>query len=324
MYRRNLLKSIITGVAGAGLARARGLFVGAEDNRPSRSRGKHSQTAFIEMADGTNLFYRDWGKGKPVVFVTGWAVSSEMWEYQMAYLSGQGLRCVAYDRRGHGRSGQPGYGYDYDTLADDLAKVIVELDLREVTLVGHSMGGGEIVRYLSRHGAGYVSRIVLVASITPFLLKTADNPEGVDASYFEGLRKALAKDRPRWLAEAAPAFFGAGLPSCSVSPEMMQWGVMMCLQSSLKATIDACRSFAETDFRAEMRKITVPALIIHGDKDNGAALDLTGRKSANLIPRSQLKVYEGAPHGLFITHMDRLNADLLAFIQGHAAKSMNG
>src|SRR5262249_44683000 len=298
MYRRNLLKSIITGAAGAGLATARARSVGLEEKRPSRSRAKESRGCFIEAGEGTSLFYCDWGRGKPVVFVTGWAVSSEMWEYQMAYLSGQGLRCIAYDRRGHGRSSQPGHGYDYDTLADDLATVIAQLDLREVTLVGHSMGGGEIVRYLTRHGASSVSRIVLVASITPFLLKTGDNPEGVDGSYFEGLRKALARDRPRWFAVAAPAFFGAGLPNCSVSSEMIQWGVTMCLQSSLKATIDASRAFAETDFRAEMRKITVPALIIHGDRDNGATIDLTGRKSAKLIRRSQLKVYEGAPHGL--------------------------
>ena len=322
MYRRNLLKSIITGVAGAGLAPARRSSK-VEKRRPGGSRAKDSQTTFIETADGTSLFYKDWGIGKAVVLVTGWAVSSEMWEYQMAYLSGHGLRCIAYDRRGHGRSGQPGHGYDYDTLADDLATVIAQLDLREVTLVGHSMGGGEIVRYLSRHGSSRISRIALVASITPFLLKTADNPDGVDGSYFEGLRKGLLRDRPRWFAEAAPTFFGAGLPSCSVSSEMMQWGVMMCLQSSLKATIDACHAFAETDFRAEMRKITVPALIIHGDKDRGAAIDLTGRKSAKLIPGSQLKVYEGAPHGLFITHMERLNADLLGFIQGHALNAMN-
>jgi pimeloyl-ACP methyl ester carboxylesterase len=273
-------------------------------------------TSFVETSDGTSLFYKDWGAGKPLVFVSGWLVSSDMWEYQMTYLSSHGLRCVAYDRRGHGRSSQPGHGYDYDTLADDLAAIINRLDLREVTLVGHSMGGGEIVRYMSRHGAGRVARIALVASTTPFLLRTADNPDGVDKGYFEELRKALTSDRPRWLAEAAPAFFGAGLPNCSVSSEMIQWGVLMCLQSSLKANIDASRAFAETDFRAEMRKITVPTLIVHGDKDNGAGVELTAKRSAKLIPGSQLKVYEGAPHGLFITHMDRLNSDLLEFAKG--------
>src|SRR5215831_21020013 len=164
MHRRNVLKSIVTGAAGVGLAAVGSGSVEA-GTAAGTSTAKSVRSSFIEAADGANLFYKDWGRGKPVVFVTGWAVSSEMWEYQMAYLCAQGVRCVAYDRRGHGRSSQPGHGYDYDTLADDLATVIAQLDVREVTLVGHSMGGGEIVRYLSRHGAGRVSRIVLVASI---------------------------------------------------------------------------------------------------------------------------------------------------------------
>ena len=311
MQRRNALKAM----AAAGLGAASGLSIPAAEKSVSGRTTRALGNPFIETGDGTGLFYKDWGKGKPVVFVTGWAVNSDMWEYQMTYLSGRGLRCIAYDRRGHGRSGQTDRGYDYDTLADDLAALIARLDLRGATLVGHSMGGGEIVRYLSRHGASRVSRIVLAASITPFLLKAADNPDGVDKSYFEGLRNAIGKDRPRWFAEAAPAFFGAGLPNCSVSAEMIQWGVMMCLQSSMKATIEAIRVFAEADLRAEMRKISVPTLIIHGDKDNAAPIDLTGRRSAKLIQGSQLKVYEGAPHGLFITHMDRLNADLLTFTQ---------
>lgn len=305
MHRRHVLKS--AAASAAGLAAAGGEAVRA---------GNVFQAPSVRTRDRTNLFYKEWGMGKPVVFVHGWAINSDMWQYQMAYLAARNLRCVAYDRRGHGRSGQPGRGYDYDTLADDLAALIEHLDLREVTLVGHSMGGGEIVRYLSRHGAGRVARAVLLSTTTPFPLKTADNPDGVEEARFEELRAALGKDAPQWFASGAPGFFGAGLPGYSVSPEMSQWGVGLCLQTSLKALIDCNRAVAGTDFRGELRKVTVPTLVIHGDSDQSAPLDLTGRKTARLIPGSQLKVYEGAPHGLFITHMERLNGDLLAFAKG--------
>jgi pimeloyl-ACP methyl ester carboxylesterase len=234
-----------------------------------------------------------------------------MWQYQMIHLAGQGLRCVAYDSRGHGRSSDPGQGYDYDTLADDLAAVIEQLDLREVTLVGHSMGGGQVVRYLSRHGARRIARAALVAPSTPFILKTADNPDGVDKRVFDNLRAMWSKDFPRWLADNARPFF-----TTETSAEMVQWGVRMCLQASLKALLDCNRADTETDFRAELPKITVPTLIIQGDKDVSTPLELTGRKTARLIPGSQLKVYEGAPHGLMFTHMDRFNRDLLGFAKG--------
>jgi len=305
MHRRQVLKS--AAASAAGLAAAGGEAVRA---------GNILQAPSVRTRDWTTIFYKEWGTGKPVVFVHGWALNSDMWQYQMTFLAAQNLRCVAYDRRGHGRSGQPGRGYDYDTLADDLAALIGHLDLREVTLVGHSMGGGEIVRYLSRHGAGRVARAVLLAATLPFPLKTADNPDGVEEARFEDLRAALGKDAPHWFASGAPGFFGAGLPGGSVSPEMSQWGVNLCLQTSLKAMIDCNRALAGTDFRGELRKITVPTLVIHGDSDQSAPLDLTGRKTARLIPGSQLKVYEGAPHGLFITHMERLNGDLLAFAKG--------
>jgi len=210
------------------------------------------------------------------------------------------------------RSRPFGHGYEFDTLADDLAAVIEQLDLRDITLVGQSLGCGEVVRYLSRHGANRVARIALVATITPFVLKTDDNPEGVDQARLEIVRKVLSKDRPHPIAAAAPAFFGA--PKNAVSQEIMDWWVrMMVDECSLKTMLDLQRMFTETDFRPELRRISVPTLLIHGDNDTSTPIETTARKTAPLIPRCQLKVYEGAAHGLPITHADQLNADLLAF-----------
>ncbi len=269
---------------------------------------------FIETGETgkrTSLFYRDWGTGKPVVFVHSWALNSEMWGAQMACLSQQGLRCIAYDRRGHGRSDDSGGGYDFDTLADDLAALIEQLDLRGATLVGHSMGCGEIVRYLTRHGAGRTARILMLAPALPFALKAADNPDGVDACVLDQMRAAWRHDRPKWLIDNARPFF---VPE--TSPEQIQWVLSLMLQSSLQAWLDCNHAGTETDFRAELPAIDVPTLIVHGDADVSAPLEQTGRKTAQLISGSRLSVYEGAPHGLFITHQDRFNRDLLAFVQG--------
>jgi non-heme chloroperoxidase len=274
-----------------------------------------SRRSLIETNDGTTLFYQDWGTGQPVVFIHGWAVGADIWEYQMTDLSSRGLRCIAYDRRGCGRSSQPGHGYDYNTFADDLATLIKQLDLQAVTLVSHSMGGGEIVRYLSRHGTARINRVVFVATNTPFLLKTADNPDGLDKQIFDDIIAGLKHDRPHYLNVIASSFFGVGLPTISVSPEMIQWGVELALRASSKATIDMVRANAETDFRPDLCAITVPTLVIHGDLDQGHPIDITGRKTAQLIPNSQFKIYEGAAHGLFITHKERFNRDLLEFIQ---------
>lgn len=310
MHRRNVLKSVASAAAGAGLVAARSSAL-AEGAKTKPLGANAVRTPFIVTSDGASLFYKDWGAGKPVVFVHSWATNSDLWQYQMIHLADQGLRCVAYDSRGHGRSSDPGRGYDYDTFADDLGAVIEQLKLREVTLVGHSMGCGMVVRYLSRHSDKRVARVALVSPSLPFLLKTEDNPDGVDKSVFERLRAGWSKDFPKWLADNARPFF-----TPETSPEMVQWGVRMCLQASLKALIDCNRADTETDFRAELPKITAPTLIIHGDKDMSTPLELTGRKTARLIPGSQLKVYEGAPHGLMFTHMDRFNRDLFAFIKG--------
>jgi len=246
------------------------------------------------------------------VFVAPWALPSDWWEYQIADLAGHGLRCLAYDRRGHGRSDEPGTGYEFDTLADDLAAVIEQLDLRDVTLVGHSMGCAEIVRYLSRQPAHRVARAVLVSTITPLIVKTADNPSGVDESVLEKGRLALAKDRPHQVAIAAANFFGA--PATTVSTEITDWWVRLIVdRCSLQVMLDLHRVFTRTDFSADLRKVNVPVLLVHGNRDTSALIDVTARRSVSLIPHCELKVYEGAAHGLPITHMEQLNAELLAF-----------
>jgi non-heme chloroperoxidase len=311
MDRRGVLKSVMSTVGGAGLIAAGGGALVAEEQTSRVSPTKGRPMAFIDSRDGVGLFYRDWGTGSPLVFLAPWGMDSDWWEYQMAYLVGQGLRCIGYDRRGHGRSVEPSGGYEYDTLADDLNDVIERLDLHGVTLVGHSIGCGEVVRYLSRHGAGRIARIAMVAPNTPLVVKTADNPDGVDRRLLEEARARLSKDRPHVIAAAAPAFFNAG--KNSVSAEMMQWWTDMMLKCSLRVLLDLHRMFTETDFRSELSQMSLPTVIIHGDSDTSAPIDRTGRKTASLISGSQLKVYEDAAHGLPITHMERLNQDLLAF-----------
>jgi len=310
MQRRDVVKSIAVAAAGVGLLTAGGKASSADAAAKEASTAKAARTPFIVTRDGTNLFYKDWGHGRPVVLLAAWCLNSDAWDYQTTYLTDRGVRCIAYDRRGHGRSSQPGGGYDYDTLAADLAAVIDQLDLHEVSLVGHSMGAGEVVRYLTRHGSSRVTRIVLVAPALPFLMKTADNPDGIDRANFERFRAALSKDFPGVLWANWPPFFVPG-----TSHEMMAWAASLMLQCPLKVALDCQRTNAETDFRPDLPKVSVPALIIQGTADVSLPIDLTGRRAAKLIPNCELKVYEGAPHGLIFTHMDRLNPDLLEFIQ---------
>jgi pimeloyl-ACP methyl ester carboxylesterase len=311
MDRRGVLKSVISTVGGAGLIAAGGGALAADEPTSRASPTKGRPVAFIDARDGVGMFYRDWGTGNPLLFLAPWGMDSDWWQYQMAYLVGQGLRCIAYDRRGHGRSVEPSGGYDYDTLADDLNDMIERLDLHGVTLIGHSMGCSEVVRYLSRHGAGRIARIAMVAPQLPLVVKTADNPDGVDRRLLEEVRARISKDCPRQTAVNAPAFFNARINP--VSAEMMQWWTNMVLKVSLRVLLDLHRMSNETDHRSEVSEITLPTLIIHGDSDASAPIERTGRKTASLISGSQLKVYEGAGHGLPITHMERLNQDLLAF-----------
>jgi non-heme chloroperoxidase len=270
-----------------------------------------AMSGFVHTADGTSLFYRDWGTGKPIVFVASWVMPSESWSYQMAALSEQGFRCVAYDRRGHGRSSDPGRGYDFDTLADDLAAVLEALDLHDVTLVGFSMGGAEIIRYVTRHGTARVGRLVSIAPTTPLMMRRPDNPQGFDEAVLEDLHRAFEQDFPQWVEENARPFV---LPETSQAT--IEWVKSMALKTSLKAVLDCHRMLVREDFRAELKAIDLPVLVIQGDADISSPIDLTGRPTAELIPGARLEIYEGAPHGLFITHRERLNRDLAAFAAG--------
>jgi non-heme chloroperoxidase len=263
----------------------------------------------VRTRDGAALFYRDWGRGRPLLFLAGWTLASGMWAYQMEPLVRRGLRCVAYDRRSHGRSSDPGTGYDFDTLADDLSAVIEQLDLRDVTLVGHSFASGEMVRYMTRHGAGRIATLIFVApAAIPFLTKTADNPNGVDATLFEGLRAAFAADFAGWAAANAAPYFMPETP-----PAAATWTINMMTEASLLAAVELSKIQTSTDFRAELARLTRPALIVHGDRDASAPLEITGRPAAALIPDARLEIYEGAPHGLYFTHAKRLNDDIAAF-----------
>jgi pimeloyl-ACP methyl ester carboxylesterase len=270
---------------------------------------------FIETEDETTLFYNDWGSGRPVVLIHGWPLNADMWEYQSTFLAEQGCRVVAYDRRGFGRSDQPWRGYDYDTLADDLAAVLEALELEQVTLVGFSMGGGEVARYLARHGAGLVAKAALVSAVTPMLAKRSDHEEGVEVAVFDQMVAGLREDRPGYLADFGKQFFGAGLLNMKVSSDILNWAQGLALQGSLRATLECVRAFSETDFRADMAALTMPTLIVHGDADATVPIDVAGRAAARLVPHAVLKEYEGAAHGLFYTEKDRLNADLLALVE---------
>ena len=260
------------------------------------------------------IFYEDLGTGKPVIFIHGWPLNHEMWEYQLAELPKNNLRCIAYDRRGFGKSDRPWDNYDYDTLADDLKSLIEELDLNDVTLVGFSMGGGEIARYIGKYGNDKIAKVILIASVTPFMLKTGNNPEGVDKQIFDEMVEKISKDRPAFLEEFAKKFYGVNNINQSVSQPILDWNQMLCLMSSPKATIDCVRSFSETDFREDLKKINVPVLIIHGDADKTVPINVSGDKTSQLLPQARYIVYENAPHGLFITEKDKLNADLISFI----------
>jgi non-heme chloroperoxidase len=270
----------------------------------------------IIAADGSEIYFKDWGQGPTVVFIHGWPLSADMWEYQASKIASQGFRCIAYDRRGFGRSGQPWTGYDYDTLADDLAALIKGLDLNDVTLIGFSMGGGEVARYMSRHSGNRVRKCVLVSAVTPFLLKTSANPDGVDASVFDAMITALERDRPAFLTGFSKTFFGATALNKLVSSEILDWAQMLALQASAGATVACVRSFSQTDFRPDMTAFKVPTLIIHGDSDQTVPIAASARRTVKLIKGARLIEYAGAPHGLFYSEKDRLNADLVEFIRG--------
>lgn len=260
------------------------------------------------------IYYEEMGAGKNVVFIHGWPLSSSMWEYQMTTLPQNGFRCIFYDRRGFGKSSRPYKGYGYDALAGDLKSLLDELNLEEVTLVGFSMGGGEIARYLSLYGDKRISKIVLISTVLPFLLKTEDNPNGVAQMEFDTMAEKMKGDRPAFMENFAKTFYGVTLLNNSVSDAFLANHQTKAMDASPIATLECANSFATTDFRKDVVKIKVPTLIIHGDKDANVPIEISSELSANMIPNAKLIIYEGAPHGLWFTEKDKLNQDLIDFM----------
>jgi non-heme chloroperoxidase len=268
----------------------------------------------ITTKDGVDIYYKDWGSGQPIVFSHGWPLNSDSWESQMFHLANNGFRVIAHDRRGHGRSSQPWDGNDMDHYADDLAAVIDALDLKNAILVGFSTGGGEVARYVGRHGTKRVAKLVLVSAVPPLMLKTADNPGGLPIEVFDGIRAGSVKDRSQlYLDIASGPFYGYNRPGAKPSQGIINSWWMQGMMGGHKNTYDSIKAFSETDFRADLKKFDKPTLIIHGDDDQIVPIDAAGRASAALVKGAKLIVYPGAPHGLTDTHKDKVNADLLAF-----------
>lgn len=272
----------------------------------------------ITTRDGTEIYYKDWGSGQPVVFGHGWPLDGDMWEYQMNFLAERGYRVIAYDRRGFGRSSQPWSGYDYDTFADDLAELMDKLDLQGAALVGFSMGGGDVARYIGRHGSKRVAKAALLGAVTPIFGQAPDFPQGVPAEVFAGIKEGLLKDRAQFISDFAAVFFGTNRPgkADAVSAGVLSQTFNIAMLASLKGTLDCVSAFSGTDFREDIKKFNFPTLVIHGDDDQVVPFQTTGKLVAEMVPGAQLKIYGGAPHALCATHKDQINEDLLALLKG--------
>jgi non-heme chloroperoxidase len=268
----------------------------------------------ITTKDGTQIYYKDWGKGQPIVFSHGWPLTADAWEDQMFYLASHGYRCIAHDRRGHGRSSQPWDGNDMDTYADDLAALVEALDLKDAIHVGHSTGGGEVTRYIGRHGTKRVAKAVLISAIPPLLLKTPANPNGIPIEVFDGLRAGIIADRAEFWKGFAMQFYGYNRPDAKISQGVLDSFWLQCTMGGFPAAILGSKALSETDFTEDLKKFDVPTLILHGDDDQVVPINITAMRSSKLVPGAILKVYEGAPHGICTTLKDRVNADLLEFI----------
>jgi non-heme chloroperoxidase len=269
----------------------------------------------VKTKDGTEIYYKDWGSGRPIVFSHGWPLSADAWDAQMIFLGQQGYRVIAHDRRSHGRSDQPWNGNDMDTYADDLAALMEALSLRDAMLVGHSTGGGEVARYIGRHGSKRVSKAVLIGAVPPFLLKTESNPDGAPLSAFDQIRAGVLNDRSQSFKDLSMPFYGYNKPEARISQGVRDGFWLQGMQCSVKGAYDCVKAFSETDFTEDLKKIDVPTLVLHGDADQIVPIGLTGMRSAKLVKNATLKVYPGAPHGMCTTHADKVNADLLAFLK---------
>jgi non-heme chloroperoxidase len=274
---------------------------------------------YITTKDGTEIYYKDWGSGQPIVFSHGWPLSADAWEDQMLFLSSHGYRTIAHDRRGHGRSSQSWGGNEMDTYADDLAELTTKLDLKDAVHVGHSTGGGEVARYIGRHGAGLaagrVAKAVLIGAVPPIMLKTEANPGGLPIDVFDGIRANVLKDRSQFFKDLSIPFYGANREGSEVTQGLRAFFWLQGMMAGYKGVFDCIKAFSETDFTEDLKKFDVPTLIIHGDDDQIVPIDAAGRRTVTFVKGSVLKEYAGAPHGLCSTHKDKVNADLLAFIK---------
>jgi non-heme chloroperoxidase len=271
----------------------------------------------ITAKDGTEIYYKDWGQGPVVTFSHGWPLNSDMWDGQMLFLAQNGFRAVAHDRRGHGRSSQASSGNNMDGYADDLAALIEALDLKDVIMVGHSTGGGEVARYIGRHGTKRLARAVLIAAVPPFLLKTESNPEGLPLELFDNLRSALVKDRAQFYKDLAMQFYGANRSGSNISQGILDQFWTWSMQAGLKNAYESIKAFSETDFTEDLKKFNVPTLVLHGEDDQIVPVKNSAPKTAKLIKGAKDIYYPGAPHGITATHQDQINADLLAFIKSN-------
>jgi pimeloyl-ACP methyl ester carboxylesterase len=275
--------------------------------------------SYVNTRDNVKLYVKYWGQGRPVILMHGWPLSADSFDPLSMAIANAGMRAIAYDRRGFGRSDQPWDGYDYDTLADDLAAVIEQTGARDATLLGFSMGGGEVARYLSRHQGRNVQQAILISSVVPYLLKTDDNPHGVEQSTFDEMTEGMKTDRAHFWTSFFKQFYGVGLVSHPVSDELQRWSADVAMQASLKATLDCAKAFATTDFRGDLAAFTVPTLVIHGTKDKTVPIDTAGRAAAAGIAGSTLLEYDGAPHGLLATHQQKVIDDVLQFLRSAGA-----
>jgi non-heme chloroperoxidase len=265
--------------------------------------------------DGTQIHYKDWGTGQPIVFSHGWPLSADAWEDQMVFLASKGYRCIAHDRRGHGRSSQPWGGHDMDTYADDLATLVETLDLRDAIHVGHSTGGGEVARYIGRYGTKRVARTVLIGAVPPLMLKTAANPGGLPMDVFDGIRAGVRSDRSQYFRDLTTPFYGANRPGAKVSQALRDFFWLQAMMAGLKPVLDCVKAFSETDFTNDLRAFDVPTLVLHGDDDQIVPIADSAYLTAQAIPKARLVVYQGGAHGMCSTEKDRVNEELLAFVR---------
>lgn len=306
-------------LAGSAVLASGAFAVGAQaapTRKPPPQRSTSLDGNVFVTQDGVRLYYKDWGSGPVVTFSHGWPLNADAWDGQLHFLARNGFRVIAHDRRGHGRSSQPSGGNDMDTYADDLAQLIEALDVKDIAMVGHSTGGGEVARYIGRHGTGRVSRAVLIGAVPPVMLKSAANPEGLPLSVFDGIRDGVAGDRSQFYKELAVPFYGANRPGSKVSQGQLDQFWLWSMQSGQKNAYECVKAFSETDFTEDLKKIDVPTLFMHGEDDQIVPIHDSAKKAVRLVKHARAIYYPGAPHGLTATLQDRVNADLLAFLRG--------